>query len=142
MKNAPEINFPSVPAGTNLLAVGIDLESVERMRRTIERAGDAFLQKVFSAEEIELCHARGAHAAESFAARWAAKEAFSKAIGTGIGEDVGFTDIAVLSGTRGEPLVKLSNHAAAALKKIGATGTLVSLTHTKDFAAAIILLTK
>ena len=137
----PEIAFPSIPAGTNVLGAGVDIESVERVRKAVERNGDAFLLKVFSPEEIALCRSRGAHAWESFAARWAAKEAFSKAIGTGIGAEIGFADVSVLSGARGEPLVKLSPHGAETLAKFGAAGVLVSLSHTREFAVAVIILT-
>lgn len=130
-----------IPSGTNVLGVGIDLESVARVRRAIERSGDAFLEKVFSPEEIALCRSRGAHIWESFAARWAAKEAFSKALGTGIGKNVGFTDCAVLTGANGEPVLEFSEHGNAALARIGARRGLVSLTHTVDYAEAIVILT-
>lgn len=130
-----------VPEGSNVVGVGIDLESVARVRRAVERNGDAFLEKVFSPEEIAFCRSRGAHVWESFAARWAAKEAFSKALGTGIGATVGFTDFSVLSGENGAPSAVFSLHGAEALKSAGASRALVSLTHTADYAEAIVILT-
>lgn len=132
--------IPHIPAGTNVVGVGIDLESVTRVRDAVRRHGDAFLEKVFSPEEMALCRSRGAHVWESFAARWAAKEAFSKALGTGIGETVGFTDFAVLSDENGAPCVIFSSRGSAALKNAGATKALVSLTHTADFAEAVVIL--
>lgn len=130
----------AVPVGSNVVGIGIDLEKVERIRRAIERNGDAFLEKVFSPEEIEFCRSRGAHVWESFSARWAAKEAFSKALGTGIGGNIGFTDFSVLAGTQGEPIAFYSPSGIAALKKSGASKALVSLTHTADYAEAIVIL--
>lgn len=130
----------NVPVGSNVVGVGIDLEKVERVRRAIERNGEAFLEKVFSPEEIEFCRSRGAHVWESFSARWAAKEAFSKALGTGIGENVGFTDFSVLAGPKGNPVAFYSSHGNVALKKAGASKALVSLTHTADYAEAIVIL--
>lgn len=129
-----------IPAGTNVIGVGVDLESVARVQRAIARNGEAFLEKVFSAEECALCRSRGAHVWESFAARWAAKEAFSKALGVGIGAEVGLTDFSVLTGTSGAPRAVLSERGARALRAAGASDALVSLTHTADFAEAIVIL--
>lgn len=133
-------NLPHIPASGRVAGVGIDLESVSRVREAVQRHGDAFLEKVFSREEIELCRSRGAHVWESFAARWAAKEAFSKALGTGIGANVGFTDFSVLSEANGAPRIVLSPHGDRALKNAGAEKALVSLTHTANFAEAVVIL--
>ena len=143
MENASEkigVRTPEIPSGAQVAGVGIDLESVSRIRDAATRHGDAFLSKVFFPEEIELCRSRGAHVWESLAARWAAKEAFSKALGTGIGETVGFTDFAVLSDAHGAPRPVFSPHGRAALHNAGANRALVSLTHTADFAEAIVIL--
>lgn len=131
--------LPQIPAGTNVVSVGLDLESVSRVRAAIERHGNAFLEKVFTPEEIALCRSRGENAANSFAARWAAKEAFSKALGTGIGEAFAFTDAGVLADARGAPYFALSEQARNALRERGAARALLSLTHSKDFAAAVVL---
>lgn len=133
--------FPQIPAGTNVVAVGIDLESVERVRAAIERHGEAFLAKVFTADEIELCRARGSAQWASFAARWAAKEAFSKALGTGIGENFAFTDAGVVNDSAGAPVFSLSEKAQAKLRERGAKKALLSLTHTRETAAAIVVFT-
>lgn len=131
--------FPQLPAETNVVAVGIDLESVSRVRTAIERHGDAFLEKVFTAEEIVLCRSRGSNGWNSFAARWAAKEAFSKALGSGIGAEFAFTDAGVLADAHGAPYFSLSEKAQSALRERGATRALLSLTHSCDFAAAVVL---
>lgn len=134
-------SLPKIPSAARVIGVGIDLESVSRVRDAVLRHGDAFLIKVFSHEEIELCRSRGAHVWESFAARWAAKEAFSKALGTGIGETVGFTDFAVFSETSGAPRIIFSEKGKLAMKNAGAGEALVSLTHTTEFAEAVVILT-
>ncbi len=133
---------PTVRHDAGVVGVGIDLESVARLKAAAERNGDAFMEKVFAPREIEVCHSRGAHAWESFAARWAAKEAFSKALGTGIGGSVALTDFIVVAGNNGEPVAEVSPRGKAAMAKISATNALVSLSHTKEFAAAIVLLTR
>ena len=132
--------FPHVPAGTNVVAVGIDLESVSRVAAAIERHGETFLEKVFTPEEIALCRSRGKRAQESFAARWAAKEALSKALGTGIGAEFAFTDAAVLADERGAPFFCLSEKTQNALRERGAARALLSLTHAGGFAAAVVVL--
>lgn len=142
-QNVPAENFepafPQIPAGTNVVAVGIDLESVERVNAAIARHGETFLKKVFTDEEIAFCAARGNARRTSFAARWAAKEAFSKALGTGIGKNFAFTDAGILNDGNGAPFFKLSEKAQAALRERGAGTALVSLTHTKETAAAIVV---
>lgn len=131
--------FPHVPAGTNVVAVGIDLESVSRVRAAMERRGDAFAEKVFTPEETALCRSRGNAQWASFAARWAAKEAFSKALGTGIGAEFSMTDAGVLCGENGAPEFRLSARAENALRERGATRALLSLTHSRETAAAIVV---
>lgn len=138
--SAPRLpTFPQLPAGTNVLAVGIDLESVSRVRAAIERHGDAFLEKVFTAEEIAFCRSCGNNGWNSFAARWAAKEAFSKALGVGIGAEFAFTDAGVLADAHGAPYFALSEKARNALRERGAVRALLSLTHSGGFAAAVVL---
>lgn len=131
--------FPRVPAGTNVVAVGLDVESVSRVRAAIERSGNAFLEKVFTAEETALCRSRGNAGWASFAARWAAKEAFSKALGTGIGAAFSMTDAGVLCDAQGAPALRLSPRAENALRERGAARALLSLSHSRDIAAAIVV---
>lgn len=131
--------FPPIPSGGNVVAVGIDVESIARVRSAIERHGHAFEEKVFTPEEIMFCRSRGNGQWASFAARWAAKEAFSKALGTGIGAEFAMTDAGIACDGRGAPAFELSMRAEKALCSRGAEKALVSLAHTKDFAAAIVL---
>lgn len=132
---------PNVPAGT-ALAVGFDMESIERVQRAIERSRNAFLERVFVPAEIEYCNARGNAKWQSFAVRWAAKEAFAKAAGTGIGAEIGFCDFAVENDDAGCPHAKLSVAGTRILEKMGASRVLISLSHSHGFAGAFIVLTK
>lgn len=132
-------SFPPIPAGTNVLGVGLDLESADRVRKAIERHGDAFLKKVFTPDEISFCRARGNAQWASFAARWAAKEAFSKALGTGIGAAFAMTDAGVVNDDLGAPAFTLSPRAESAIRERGASRALVSLSHTDDTAAAVVI---
>ena len=134
--------FPAFPPGTNVVSVGIDMESVSRIRNAIERHGENFLEKVFTPEEIALCETRGNARWASFAARWAAKEAFSKALGTGIGAKFAMTDASVVNNTHGAPALNFSARAQAALRERGASRALLSLTHTRELAAAVVVFIK
>ena len=134
--------FPAFPQGTNVVSVGIDMESVSRIRNAIERHGENFLEKVFTPEEIALCETRGNARWASFAARWAAKEAFSKALGTGIGAKFAMTDVGIVNNTLGAPEFKFSVRAQAALRARGASRALLSLTHTRELAVAIVVFIK
>lgn len=134
--------FPAFPSGANVVSVGIDMESVSRVRNAIERHGENFLEKVFTPEEIELCESRGNARWASFAARWAAKEAFSKALGTGIGTRFAMTDAGVVNNALGAPELNFSARAQDALRERGASRALLSLTHTREVAAAIVVFIK
>ncbi|MCR5183795.1 MAG: holo-ACP synthase [Opitutales bacterium] len=141
MLPAPEFLLPQLPAGT-ALAVGFDLESVERVRIAIERSGEAFLERVFDPGEIEECRSRGNACWQSFAARWAAKEAFAKAAGTGIGAEISFRDFIVESDGNGCPHAKLSAAGTRQMERLGASRVLLSLSHSHGFAGAFVVLAR
>ncbi len=112
--------------------IGIDSIEIARIEKSLEIKG--FLEKVFSAEEIELFKSRNMRA-ESIAANFAAKEAFSKALGTGI-RGFSLNEISVLRDELGAPYLKLSGKA---LEAAAGLSFKVSITHTKDAATAIVL---
>jgi len=120
-----------------ITGVGIDVVNVKRMERWLVNA--KLLERYFHPKEIELCFSRGKNGAQSLAARFAAKEAFCKALGTGL---CGITlkDIAVLNRESGKPELKLTGTARHALDKSGADRAHVSLTHEKETAIAMIVL--
>lgn len=124
-----------------LVGTGVDIVEVERIERSIERYGPRFLQRVFTASEIAYCSEKRAFA-ESFAARFAAKEAGAKALGTGIQHGVGWTEIEVrrLPGER--PTLHFSGRALEWAERLGVTRASLSLSHTRSTAIAIVQLEK
>ena len=128
-------------AGGNVLGVGVDLTEISRIRSAHLRHGAAFLDKIFTPAEQRLCLAK-ADPYPSLAARFAAKEAASKAFGTGIGAEFSLTSVGVLSGPVGEPDVVLDDKARALLAARGASRLLISLTHTDTLAQAFVVLVR
>jgi holo-[acyl-carrier protein] synthase len=119
----------------NILGLGIDIVETARIAKSLEQFGDRFLQRVFCEGEIAYCQSMK-HPHTHFAARWAAKEAVSKTFGTGIGKAVGWREIEVCKKESGEPICVLHGGAKALAEKIGATGVMISLSHTEHYAAA------
>jgi holo-[acyl-carrier protein] synthase len=122
----------------SVIALGIDLVEVGRIRDLLERHGLRFKERTFSAGERAYCDAN-ADPAMSYAARFAAKEAVAKALGTGFAEGVSWNDIEVLRAESGEPSIALHKGARKRAKDLGITKVLVTLTHTKDTAAASVV---
>lgn len=121
------------------MGVGIDLTEIPRIRSLHDRHGECFLRRIYTSAEEAYCLSMK-NPYPSLAARFAAKEAVSKAFGTGIGAEIGFTDIEVCRGERGEPLVSLHGNGLQLMKTVGASTVLLSLSHTKETATAIALL--
>lgn len=138
MTAAPTFHLP--PGGV-LIGFGCDIVEVERIRGVMARHGDRFLQRTFTAEEQAYCGGlKFPH--KHFAARWAAKEAVSKAFTTGIGEHLDWTSVSVYHGERHEPLVRLDGKAQALLHALGGTGVVLSLSHTETHAMAVAALVR
>jgi holo-[acyl-carrier protein] synthase len=127
--------------GGNVLGVGVDLTEVDRIRSAHRKHGVAFLDKVFTPAEQKLCLEKP-DPYPSLAARFAAKEAASKAFGTGIGAELSLTSIGVLSGPAGEPVVELDDKARALLAARAGSRLLISLTHTDTLAQAFVVLVR
>jgi holo-[acyl-carrier protein] synthase len=121
-----------------VLGVGTDTIEIERVQESIERFGERFLQRVFTPGEIEYCM-RKKNAAESFAARFAAKEAGAKALGTGISRGVSWLEIEVRREVGERPTLHWSGRAAERAAAIGARRVELSLTHSRTVAMAIVL---
>ena len=112
-------------------AHGIDIIEIARVRAVLERHGERFLRRVFTEDEVRHCRGR----APELAARFAAKEAVMKALGTGA-RGVGWRDIEILPNRRGKPLVFLHGRGARRGERIELRGLDVSLTHSREFAMA------
>lgn len=121
-----------------IVALGLDLTEVARIRDMIERHGERFKQRTFTEGERAYCD-RNADPAMHYAARFAAKEAVSKALGTGFADGVSWQDIEVLRASSGQPSIALHNGAAARALELGIARVLVTLTHTKEMAAASVV---
>ena len=118
-----------------LIGTGIDIEEVKRIDRLLQNRGKKFLERVFSKGEAEYCMAK-ARPAEHLAARYAAKEAVAKALGTGFSRGVRLRDIEVIAIDKGPPQIKLHGGAAKRLAVLGASEVLISLSHTQEYAVA------
>ena len=118
-----------------IYGIGIDIVEIERIADSIERFGDRFLDRIFTPAERDYCEGMKV-AARHYAARFAAKEAVSKTFGTGIGGDLGWTDIEILREENGEPYVVLHGEGKATAARLGITRILVSLSHADHYAAA------
>ena len=121
-----------------IIGTGIDATDIERVAEAIERWGDRFVDRVFTPDEIAYCR-RKRDFAPSFAARFAAKEAAMKALGTGHSQGVFWTGIEVVR-RHGPPELRFHEGAAARMAHLGATGSLLTLTHSKELAIAHVLL--
>lgn len=125
--------------GRLVLGVGTDLVEVARIRAALERHGDKFLRRLYTEEEIAYCRKhRDPH--PFLAARFAAKEAASKAFGTGIAHGFGWKTFSVAHNEHGAPLAVLDDAGQKLIAARGATGLLVSLSHTATLGHAIVLL--
>jgi holo-[acyl-carrier protein] synthase len=122
-----------------ILGVGIDLIEVERIRSAATRFGDRFLRRVLRPDEIAYC-VQHKDPAPFLAARFAAKEAISKAFGTGIGQDLGWQDMEVRRHETGQPYVVLHDAGLRLLAARGARIVHVSLSHTAQHATAVAIL--
>ena len=121
-----------------IVGIGIDIIEVERIREQMAKQS-GLDERLFSAGEIEYCHTK-ARSAEHFAARYAAKEAFMKALGTGWREGIAFREIEVVHDQFGKPGLVLSGKAQQAAQSCGVATLTLSLSHTKQLATAIVML--
>ena|ERR1039458_6100285 len=122
-----------------VVGVGTDLMEIARIHQSIDRFGERFLRRVFTAREIQYCQ-RKKNAAESFAARFAAKEAGAKALGTDISRGVSWLELEVSREPGGRPTLELSGRAAERAREIGVASVSLSLTHSKDIALAVVVM--
>lgn len=123
----------------SVVGIGVDIVETERIGHSLGRFGERFLQRVFTAGEIEYCQSMK-FPARHFAARFAAKEAVSKAFGTGIGKAMGWRDIDVHRHASGQPFVVLEGGAKELAAARSISEVWISLSHTDHHASAMIVL--
>ena len=122
-----------------IVGSGIDIAEVPRIEASIARFGDRFLRRIFTEGEIRYCDSK-ANRIERYAARFAAKEAAMKAIGTGWNHGVTWRDVEVGRQPGGRPTIAFHGKAAEFAAKLGAVHIALSLSHTKEFAIAQVIL--
>jgi holo-[acyl-carrier protein] synthase len=122
-----------------MLTSGVDLIEIARIEQALERYGDRFLARVFTPNEIFYCRGR----VPELAARFAAKEAVSKALGVGMRvlarDGIYWQDVEIVGDHRGKPVVRLFGHAAERAAELGLSEWAVSLSHTKEHAMAFVV---
>jgi holo-[acyl-carrier protein] synthase len=124
-----------------IIGTGVDIAEVARIRESIERFGDRFLHRIFTDGEIRYCEGKASRF-ESYAARFAAKEAGMKALGTGWSRGVRFRDIEVVRLKGQRPTIQFHGEAAAIAAKLGTKNIALSITHTSEQALAHVILEK
>ncbi len=121
-----------------MIGSGIDIISISRIEESVTKLGQAFLKRVYTPEEIAYCENRKVNAMQSFAGRFAAKEAVAKALGTGIGtKGVSFTDMEILADEYGMPCVELSGKTRGVFEEKKGKSISVSISHDGGFAIAV-----
>lgn len=124
-----------------IYGIGIDLVENDRMEKIIRKWDRKFLNRIFSAGEVEYC-SKHVQSSIHYGARFAAKESFLKALGMGLGEGVRMNEIEVINDKNGKPFLALSGEAKVQIAKREITRLHLSLTHTRQYASAIVLLEK
>ena len=120
-----------------IIGIGIDIVRINRIERWLDDT--KLLERFFDSEELALASSRNNAAPQTLAARFAAKEAFGKALGTGL-SDITLKDIIILNNDNGKPVIKLKGTAEEALRKSGAQKVHISLSHERENAIAMIIL--
>lgn len=118
-----------------MLSTGVDIIEISRVGRVLERYGQRFLDRVYTPEEIAYCRGR----APNLAARFAAKEATMKALGTGV-RGVGWKDIEVVRHESGAPAIRLHGRAKRRAKRLGLQEIALSLSHSREYAVASVVI--
>jgi holo-[acyl-carrier protein] synthase len=124
-----------------IVSIGIDIVEVYRISETIQRT-PRFVERVFTLRERAYCDAKGAASAQSYAARFAAKEAFLKALKTGWRGKITWQDMEILNDAQGVPDFEITGEARVLLENLGADKIHLSISHTTDHAVAQVVLEK
>ena len=127
-----------------ICGIGIDIEEIGRIERllTAPKTGERARRRLFTEREIAYCEARK-HRWQHYAARFAAKEAFAKAIGTGVWQEgIDWREIEVENDDLGAPSLRLSGNARKRMEAIGGHRALISLSHSREYAVASVVVTR
>jgi holo-[acyl-carrier protein] synthase len=119
---------------------GVDIVEIDRIKSSIDSLGQSFMNKVFTPGEIDYCESKKSAKYQSYAARFAAKEAVSKAFGTGMGSRVSWRDVEVYNDEFGKPHIALWGKARDLFNELNAVGISLSLSHCKAYAVAYVVI--
>jgi holo-[acyl-carrier protein] synthase len=122
----------------HILGIGTDIIECLRIAQMIERHGELFMNRVYTAQEIQYCQSRKM-ATQHFAGRWAAKEAVLKALGTGWRRGISWRDVEIRNEPGGRPVVALRGGAGELVEKFGIGQVLISISHCRSHATAYAL---
>jgi holo-[acyl-carrier protein] synthase len=123
---------------SQIFGIGVDIVECLRIAQMIERHGEAFLNRVYTDQEIEYCHSRKM-STQHFAGRWAAKEAIVKALGSGLRHGIRWRDVEVHSDPQGKPVVGMRGAARDMIEKLGIAQVMVTISHCRTHATAYAL---
>lgn len=123
---------------SRIAGLGMDLVDLDRVRQALQKNGEAFALRICTPDEWAYCR-RHADPVPRLAARFAAKEAVAKALGTGIGEKCSFTEVEVVRNDAGSPSILLHGTAGVTAREQGITGWLLTMTHSPHSAAATVI---
>ncbi len=123
-----------------IYGIGIDIIEVERVRKLISKK-DKYLKKVYTETEIEYCE-KFKRNEQEYAGRFCAKEAFSKALGTGISHGIKFNEIEIVNDKLGKPQIVLYGGTKEYFEKKGLKNSFVSISHLKEYATAAVVIEK
>ena len=119
----------------NIFGIGVDIVETERIKQSIERHGSSFLKRIFTKAEQDYCDKMKLSEIH-YAARFAAKEAVSKSLGTGFGENLAWTDVEVIRTESGKPLIELSGDGKHFAEEKRIVQVMISLSHSDHYAVA------
>jgi len=123
-----------------IIGVGIDITDQQRIKNSIEKFGQRFVEQILTANEIAAC-SRYRFPVEHYAGKFAVKEAFMKAVSTGLNK-IGLQEIEVLNKESGAPYINVYGKAAEIYKDLAVTNMHVTISHDKDMAVAVVILEK
>ena len=128
-----------LPPHSRVLGIGVDIVETASIQSSLARFGDRFLKRVFTQSERDYCDSMP-FPARHYGARFAAKEAISKAFGTGIGAQIGWRDIEVTRSETGKPSIQLHGSASALAETLGILDAQISLSHSDNYSVASAIL--
>ena len=122
-----------------MIGIGTDILEIQRLEEAYRKHGRKFLEHFLTPDELKIADSKGMAISGFYAGRWAAKEAVSKMLGTGIGKDCSFQDINILNNEKGAPFVTLSGAAKAKANALGISKIHISISHEQNYCVAMVV---